>query len=139
MLEFNKWIFVLALNFFILLFILNALLFKPLLKLFSEREETVKNLLDAAKDMHRRREEGIATLNRELAEAKVRAKEIFEALKAEGLQKQKEILAVANADAAKMLENAMAELRAEAERARKTLRAEAERFSDEIVMKLLKV
>ena len=42
MLELNKWIFVLALNFLILLLILNVILFKPLLKIFKEREDTVK-------------------------------------------------------------------------------------------------
>lgn len=139
MLELNKWFFVLALNFFILLFILNIILFKPLLKLFKEREDTVKGSLDAAKDMSNRREEGIAQLNRELADARNRSKEMFEALKAEGLQKQKEVLSKAEAEASGILEKAKAELKAEAEKARKALRADIDKFSDEIVRKLIKV
>lgn len=139
MLEINKWFFVLALNFFILLFILNAILYKPLLKIFKEREDTVKGSLDAAKDMADRREESIARLNRELAEARNKAKEIFEALKAEGIQVQKEVLSKAEAEASQILEKARADLKAEAEKARATLRAEVEKFSDEIVRKLVGV
>ncbi|MDI6890061.1 MAG: ATP synthase F0 subunit B [Thermodesulfovibrionales bacterium] len=139
MLELNKWFFVMAANFFILFFILNYLLFKPLLKIFKEREDTVKNSLDAAKDMTNRREEGIARLNRELVEARNRAKETFETRKAEGLQKQKEILSEAGAEASEILEKARSEIRAEAERARKSLRVEVDKFSDEILRKLVRV
>jgi F-type H+-transporting ATPase subunit b len=139
MLEINKWFFVLVLNFIALLFILNAILFKPLLKIFKEREDTVKGSLEAAKELANRREESIARLNRELAEARNKAKEIFEALKAEGLQAQKEVLSKAEAEASQILEKAKADLKAEAEKARKNLRAEVDKFSDEIVRKLVGV
>lgn len=139
MLDINMWFFVLALNFLALLFILNIILFKPLLKIFKEREDTVKGSLDAAKNMGNRREESIARLNKELVEARNKAKDVFEALKAEGLQNQKEVLSKAEAEASQILEKAKADLRAEAERARTTLRAEVEKFSDEIVRKLVGV
>ena len=90
MLEINKWFFVLAINFLILLFILNIILFKPLLNIFKEREDTVKGGLDAAKEMSSKREEGIARFNRELADSRSKAKDVFEALRAEGVNKQKE-------------------------------------------------
>lgn len=139
MLDINMWFFVLVLNFFALLFILNIILFKPLLKIFKEREDTVKGSLDAAKDMANRREESIARLNKELAETRNKAKDVFEALKAEGLQNQKEVLSKAEAEASKVLEKAKADLKAEAEKARTTLRADVDKFSDEIVRKLVGV
>jgi len=139
MLEINKWFFVLALNFLALLFILNIILFKPLLKIFKEREDAVKGSLDAAKDMANRREESIARLNKELIETRSKAKDLFEALKAEGLQNQKEVLSKAEAEASKIIEKSKADLRAEAEKARTTLRAEVDKFSDEIVRKLVGV
>lgn len=139
MLEINKWFFVLAANFFVLLFILNFILFRPLLKIFKEREDKVKGSLDAAKEINNRREESIARLNRELAEARNKAKEIFETLKTEGLQKQKEFLSSAEAEASEILDKAGADIKAEVEKARKTLRAEIDKFSDEIVRKLVKV
>jgi len=133
-----KWLIVLAVNFLLLLTILNFILFKPLLKIFKEREDTVKGSLDAAKEMNNRREESIARLNRELAEARGKAKEILDTLKAEGLQKQKEVLSKAEAEASETLDKARADLKAEVEKARKTLRAEVDKFSDEIVRKLVK-
>ena len=139
MLDINMWFFVLVLNFLALLFILNIVLFKPLLKIFKEREDIVKGSLDAAKDMSNRREETIARMNKELAETRNKAKDVFEALKAEGLQNQKEVLSKAEAEASQVLEKAKADLKAEAEKARTTLRADVDKFSDEIVRKLVGV
>src|SRR3972149_425930 len=139
MLDINIWFFVLALNFIALLFILNIILFKPLLNIFKEREDIVKGSLDAVKDMANRREESIARLNKELAETRNKAKDVFEALKAEGLQNQKEVLSKAEAEASETLDKARADLKAEAEKARKALRTEIEKFSDEIVRKLVGV
>ena len=137
MLEFN-WTFIVSLiNFLVLLFILNAILFKPILKIVKEREDTVKGNLDAAKVMTDKREESIAGLNRALAESRNKAKEMFESLKGEAVSKQKEVHSAAEAEAASILEKARAEIKTEAEKARKALRADVDKFSDEIVRKLV--
>jgi F-type H+-transporting ATPase subunit b len=133
------WFIVLAIQFIALIFILNAILFSPLMKIFKQRDDTVKGALDAAKGMTEKREEGIVKMNRELAEARTRAKEIFEALKAEGVGKQREVLSSTEAEALTTLEKARAEIKAEAEKARQALRADVDKFSDEIVRKLVKV
>jgi F-type H+-transporting ATPase subunit b len=133
------WFIVLAIQFIALIFILNAILFSPLMKIFKQRDDTVKGALDAAKGMTEKREEGIAKMNRELAEARTRSKEIFEALKAEGVGKQKEVLSSTEAEALTTLEKARVEIKAEAEKARQALRADVDKFSDEIVRKLVKV
>ncbi|MFZ3137914.1 MAG: hypothetical protein WA126_11055 [Thermodesulfovibrionales bacterium] len=133
------WFIVLAIQFIALIFILNAILFSPLMKIFKQRDDTVKGALDAAKGMTGKMEEGIAKMNRELAEARTRAKEIFEALKAEGVGKQREVLSSTEAEALTTLEKARVEIKAEAEKARQALRADVDKFSDEIVRKLVKV
>jgi F-type H+-transporting ATPase subunit b len=133
------WFMVLAIQFIALIFILNAILFSPLMKIFKQRDDTVKGALDAAKEMTEKREEGIVKMNRELAEARTKAKGIFEALKAEGVGKQKEVLSSTEAEALTTLEKARAEIKAEAEKARQALRADVDKFSDEIVRKLVKV
>jgi F-type H+-transporting ATPase subunit b len=137
MLEFNVTFFYSLINFLALIFILNAILFKPLLKIVKEREDTVKGNLDAAKDMTSKREESIANLNRELAESRSKAKDIFESLKGEAVSKQKEVHSAAEAEASSILEKARAEIKAEAEKARQALRADVDKFSDEIVRKLV--
>lgn len=139
MLDIHKlWFIVLVVNFLGLLYILNIILYKPLLKIFKEREDTVKGALDAAKEMDSRKEEGIATLKREITDARNKAKEVFERMKSEGLNKQKEVLSEAEASAAAMLQKAREELKAEVMKARQRLKADVEKFSDEIVRKLVK-
>jgi F-type H+-transporting ATPase subunit b len=138
MLNFDVSFIVLMINFFVLLFLLNVILFKPLLKIFKERDDTVKGDLDAAKDMTNKREDSIAALNRDLAEARSKAKETFESLKGEAVVKQKEVHSATEAEATTILEKARAEIKAEAEKARNALRADVDKFSDEIVRKLVK-
>ncbi|MBA4349328.1 MAG: hypothetical protein C0415_04995 [Thermodesulfovibrio sp.] len=139
MLEFNQWYFVLVVNFFVLLFVLNAILFQPLKKVFKEREAATKGALDEVKEMEAKKEESIAKMNAELAGARTKAKQMANVLKEAGLSKQKEALSKAEAEAVEMIEKARKELQTEAEKARATLRADIERFSDEIVRKLVNV
>ena len=133
-----KWMVVLLLNFLALIFILNILLFRPLLKIFKERETTVKGSLDAAKDMDRKKEEGIEMMTRELTAARLRAKEAFEKLREDGLNSQKSMLADAEAQASAMLQRAREELRSESDKARTALKAETDKFAEDIVRKLVK-
>jgi len=133
-----KWLVVLLINFLALVYILNLILFKPLLAVFKERENTVKGSLDAARDMNSRKEEGIEKMTRELSDARHSSKDIFEKMRDEGLAGQKSMLAEAEAQASAMLQKAREELKAEAEKARTTLRADADKFSEEIVRKLVK-
>lgn len=133
-----KWLLLLTANFLGLIYILNILLFKPLLKVFKEREDNVKSSLDAAKAMSDRKEDGLTRMHQELGEARQKAKEVFEMMRNEGGEKQKAALSGAEARAAEMLQAAREDLRKEVEKARQALRADVEKFSDEIVRKLVK-
>jgi len=64
MLELNKWFFVLLLNFLVLIYVLNIILFKPLVKLFTDRENTIKGALDAAREMSQKKEDSMAAMSR---------------------------------------------------------------------------
>jgi len=140
MLDIDKlWLLVLTANFLGLVYILNIILFRPLLKVFHEREDTIKGSLDAAKEMSSRREEGIERMNKEISEARSKAKEAFEGSRNDGLAVQKSLLSDAETVAAGMLQKAREELRSEGERARQSLKADIEKFSDEIVRKLVNV
>lgn len=138
MLEFNQWFFVLLANFLVLFFVLNAILFKPLAKVFKEREDATIGALNEAKLLAAKKEDAVAKLNADLRSAKNKAKEIFNSLREEGVARQKEMLSKAEADAVEMIEKARKELQAEAEKARALLRADIEKFSEEIANKLVK-
>ncbi len=133
-----KWLVVLLVNFLVLVYILNLLLFRPLLALFKERENSVKGALDAAKEMDRKKEEGLDTMSRDLSVARHKAKDAFEKLREEGLTSQKALMSNADVQAAAMLQKAREELKAEAEKAKTALKADVEKFSEEIVRKLVK-
>ena len=133
-----KWFLVLLVNFLVLIYVLNILLFKPLLRLFKERADNVNGALGAAKDMNQKKEETIAKLSRELTDARNKAKGTFEALRAEGANTQREVFSKAEAEAADILQKARQELKAEAEKARQALKSDVDKFSDEIVRKLIK-
>lgn len=138
MLEFNQWFFVLLANFLILFFILSAILFKPLARIFKDREEATTGALNEAKTLNERKDEAIARMNAELLAAKNNAKKIFDSLREEGLTKQKEIIAKTEAEASEMIEKAKRELQEDVQRVRAALRADIEKFSEEIVNKLVK-
>lgn len=137
MLELNYWFFVLAANFLALLFVLNRILFRPLLKIFEERREAITGSLEKAKELGLRREETLEALKKDFAAASAQAREAFNSLRAEGLADQKRMLEAASEEASRILESARGELRAEAEKARASLRADVEKFSEEIVSKLV--
>ncbi|MHC4463981.1 MAG: ATP synthase F0 subunit B [Planctomycetota bacterium] len=132
------WFFILVFNFLGLIFILNIILFRPLLRVFKAREDTVYSSLTATNEMNDKKEEGIAKMNSEIALARAKAKEVFERIINEGLEKQQEVLSEAEASASAMLQQAREELRAEVTRAKQALKADIEKFSDEIVKKLVK-
>jgi F-type H+-transporting ATPase subunit b len=138
MLEFNQWFFVLLANFLVLLFVLNAILFKPLARIFKEREAATAGALDEAKSLTVKKEDAVAKMNTELMAAKNNAKETFDSLREVGAARQKEMLSKAEAEAVEMIEKARKELQAEAEKARTALKADIGRFSEEIADKLVK-
>lgn len=139
MLEFNKWFFVQLINFLALIVVLNYALFKPLLRLFKERDERVKNALDSAKAMAMEREDLLQRISARLIEANTQAKATFENLKKEGISVQKDLIDGAKEDATNMLSKAQEELNAELKKAKDALYKEVKEFSTNIVKKLIGV
>ncbi len=140
MLEFHaRDFFILVANFLILLAALNWLLFKPLAKIFKEREAATKGALEEAKALTAKKDNAITAMNAELMEARAKAKSSQNAIRDEGLTSQKETLSKSESEAGQLIEKARKELQAEAEKARVALKADIETFSEEIVRKLVKI
>lgn len=132
-----KWLLILSVNFLVLIFLLNKILYQPLLKIFRERKETIDGSLAAAQEMNRRKDEGMERMTSEISAARRLSQETFEKFRAEGLEIQKKAFTEAEAAAAEMLQKARAEIRTDAEKARQQLKADVDKFSDEIVRKLV--
>lgn len=132
------WFCVLLVQFLFLVFILNKLLFHPLIGILKEREKATTGALDEARNMTARKDEAVAKMNAELLAARNAAKAAYDGLKEQGQAAQKETLSKAEAQAVAMIEQARKELQAEADKARAALKADIEKFSEEIVTKLVK-
>lgn len=137
MLELNKWFFVLLANFLVLLYVLNIILFKPFMKLFDDRKNSIQGALEAARDMQAKREEALLQMDNELKAAREKAKQLYEGMVKDGVARQKEMLDSANKEAHRLIDDARLELKSETEKAGQKLRSNVSRFSDEIVRKLI--
>jgi len=137
MLEVNGWFFVQLANFLILLFLLNTILFKPLLKLFKERDDNTKGALESANGMDREKDDVLAQIEEKLSGARTEARSIFENLSNEGLEVQKNSVQSAQNESVEINKKAKAELEAATDKARNALKSDIEAFSKQIVEKLV--
>ncbi len=139
MLSFSPvWFPVLLGNFLLLVYILNLILFKPIQKMFKERKKVVEQANFAARDMHARKDEALEKMKKELGAARAQAREVYEALRNEGQDKNRQIISAAHAEALKISGKIKDELAAETGKARKAMRDQVEKFSDTILEKLIK-
>jgi len=138
MLEVNGWFFVQLANFLILLFLLNTILFKPLLKLFKERDDNTKGALDSANVMNREKDTVLEQIEGKLSGARTEARSIFENLSNEGLEVQKNSVQSAQDNSIEINKKARAELEAATDKARNALKSDIEAFSKQIVDKLVR-
>lgn len=131
------WFLVQMGSFLAFLFLMHIILYKPFLKTITERDNLIQSGLDAAKRAEARRAEILASVDSELKDASLKAQEILSKSRAEGLEEQRNLLEKAQADAAALTENAMAELAAAREAARGRLRADVDVMADHIAKRLV--
>jgi len=124
-------------SFFVLLFVLNRLLFRPYMEVLEQRSERSEGTLRAAAGDRRRAEEIKAQLEGEMARARAEAGKRAEALRRQARAEQQAILEEAEREAAERL----ARLREGIERARgeaaAQLQSEARGLASRVVEVLL--
>jgi F-type H+-transporting ATPase subunit b len=138
MLELNYWFFVQLVNFLILLYVLNVLLFRPLLRQLKERDDRITGYLDQSKEMEQKKNDLLKKLDEKLARTRDSAKEVFEGLRSEGIEAQKRELDSAREDAEQLSKDAKEKLEAAAAKARDALRGDVESFARKIVEKMVR-
>jgi len=131
------WFLVQLVNFLFLLVFLNAVLYKPLLRLFKEREDNTKGALESARELDKQKDGVLTQIDRKLSDARGRAKSTFEDLAKEGSDIQKKSLETAQIEAGEINKKAKEELEAATEKARAALKSNIEAFSRQIVEKLV--
>ncbi len=137
MISINVTLIVQLINFLILLFILNAILYKPIMAKIRERDGQIesdraqaRDLAQEVADQERRHEE-------ELAKARQTAAAEKEARLAEAKAKESERLDQARAEAGRIVEEMKATIQAETASARETLKSEMAPLAHSIATKIL--
>ncbi len=137
MVDINYTILVQLANFLVLLFILNFLLFRPVLKHLADRDGKISSSHEEARASAEKAENMVAEFERELATSRVKASQVYQALQQEGVSEQRARLAAAKAKAQEMVDKAKSEIESEAGKARQTLKSEMEKLPKDIAAKLL--
>jgi F-type H+-transporting ATPase subunit b len=137
MVDINGWLLVQIANFLVLLIVLHFLLFKPLLSIMQERQQTVSGAFTDAKTAQEKVQMHLEQYKASLAESKQKAAAAYNALYQQGLDAQRDMLSAERAKAGELLDTARAEIASASAAARTDIRKEAEKLSQDISSKLL--
>ena len=124
--------------FLVALFLLNRLVFRPLLGVWDRREELTAGTLREAEEMTRKADSTIAAYNEKLAEARAQATETRNELRQQGQGESSKMLLSAREVAQAELEGARETLESEVAKIRTDLQGEIESLAAEISNRVLK-
>jgi len=124
--------------FLVALFLLNRLVFRPLLGVWDRREELTVGTLREAEDMTRKAESAIFEYNEKLAEARAQATETRNELRQQGQNESSKMLMTAREAAQAELEGARGTLEGEVVKIRTDLQGEIESLAAEISDRVLR-
>lgn len=125
------------LNFIILLFFLNKLLYKPLVRIMVQRQEKIEGSYARAKELEAGIGEKMELYQQQLNDAKVLANEERNQLKKAAAEVEATLLSEAHRKATTRLQAIKAQVADEAEDARQTLQGEAKSLAGQIATKVL--
>jgi len=137
MVDITGWLFVQIANFLVLLVALHILLFKPLLTIMQERQQTVSGAFTDAKSAQEKVQALLEQYNSSLADSKQKAAAAYNALYQQGLDAQRDMISAERAKASELLDKARGEIAAASTSARTEISKEAEKLSQDISSKLL--
>ena len=124
-------------NFLILMFILNLLLYKPILGIIDKRKKQLQDTEEEIKRLNQSVEERMAAYEEKLRQAKMDAVEKKQEIIKEGAERAKSIIDAAKGEIPGMMENFHGEMNREVDEARRTLTNQSKKISVEIAEKLL--
>lgn len=137
MLEINYTLLIQVITFLLIVFFLNATLYKPIRNILGRRQQEMTSLESSVEEARRKAEE----FQRQVAEGQVAARrEGFaekERLKSQGLEQEKEMLQEAASRVDERLKAARAEMDEKVGEVRRALEGELSQFSRELAEKIL--
>ena len=124
-------------NFIALIFILNAILYKPIRKILIERKKKIQGYEEGIEGLQRDASEKEETFQAKIGEAKTKGFQEKEALKQTGQEEEKRLISEINQKAQAELEAVRAQIAKDAEVARRGLQRDIKVFSAAIAEKIL--
>jgi len=124
-------------NFFLLIFLLNLILYRPLRKLIEERRATVDGGHGRARELEGQIEEKMARYQERLLEARSKGAQERAALRGEAQAEESKMLGVAREKALEKVQKMNASIANEAAAARDALKKETEAMAAQVASKVL--
>ena len=137
MIDLNSTLLIQMINFIILIFILNAILYKPIMKVLETRKKRVDESKETIGSFDEVIAEKVANYEETLRQARAEAMSQREEIKNEGAEEGKKILADTRDEVTAMIQDFKAKVSAEKEDARRTLRERTQNIALEISEKVL--
>jgi F-type H+-transporting ATPase subunit b len=137
MISVSPFLFVQMANFILLIFILNAILYKPIRNSLIARKKKIQGAEEAIEGAKRSADEAGQTFKTKMGDAKMKGHQEKEALKQAGQEEEKRLVDEINQKAQAELETVRAQIAKDAESARGKLKGEIKGFSAAIAEKIL--
>lgn len=137
MIELNITLAYQIIGFFVLYFVLNTLLYKPVLKVLEERDKNIQGTKKEALDLEAGLQKRLLDYENRLNEAKVKAQEERLRIRQGGVDKERELLEKARENSQAAFLDAKTKLDQETRSVRVRLKEESKTISRDIVEKIL--
>ena len=121
----------------LMVFVLNATLFRPINKVLEERERRTRGRSGEAQDILGRVESGLRQYETSLREARLEGYHLLEAQRAEAMSARQAKLGALREDLRGLVEEQRSSILAQADAARNTLAGDAQRLAAEISNQVL--
>ncbi|MFH1147288.1 MAG: ATP synthase F0 subunit B [Pseudomonadota bacterium] len=137
MLDIDITLAVQILNFFGLLLVLNAILYRPLRKIMQERSEMMGNLDREIESLKKSANQKLEDLKAKLQDANLKGNKEREGLKNEALAEEKQLTVNAREEAEAYKAKVASEVEQDVSKARTELKGQISVFASEIATKIL--
>ncbi|HEB49584.1 MAG TPA: hypothetical protein ENI89_03155 [Desulfobulbus sp.] len=130
-------LFIHIVNMIVLMLVLNAILYKPILGILDKRQEKIDSLNTDVEQFEQNARQRQAEVDRKMREASAKAKKALDGARSEAQAAGAEKLAAIRQEAEGEKEKQLAELRSQIEAARKELQDNAAGFARDMAAKIL--
>ncbi|WP_029897291.1 ATP synthase F0 subunit B [Desulfohalovibrio reitneri] len=137
MIDLDITIFIQLVNFLIMWFVLDLILFRPIRGIIRKRNEHMEQQMDTVEKFSGQATEKLKNYEAALAEARTAGAQERDRLKEEGLGKEQELVGAAQKDASAKVQASRQEISAEADKAKETLKADVRKLAEAATAKIL--